>query len=107
MLRLVKLPVESANTEAGNEPPVVGEIAIVKPVGNVEAHLSGLFVGGIVVFTMKMPSSRIGLKITCSLVAGSATVQPNCVLLLGQVVELMKHTGLAETERVVGPLAVM
>jgi hypothetical protein len=61
MFKLLKLPVESANTEAGKEPPVVGLIAIVKPVGVVDEHVVGEFVGGIVVFTMNMPSSRIGL----------------------------------------------
>ena len=77
IFKLLKLPVESANTDAGNEPPVVGEIAIVNPVGVVDEHVVGELVGGIVVFTMNMPSSRIGLKMTCSVAPGRATTQPN------------------------------
>src|SRR5580700_606278 len=111
MFKLLKLPVESANTEAGKEPPVVGLMAIVKPVIVVDAHVVGELVGGMVVFTMNMPSSRIGLKITCSAIAGfvgvpgitlSGKTHPNWLFAAappGHTVEPLKQIGLALTER--------
>src|SRR5471032_2737367 len=46
-------------------------------------------------FTRNTPSCRVGLKMICSAVLGSGSIQPNWLLApVEQVVETAQHTGL-------------
>src|SRR4030088_2464198 len=64
---VTNLPCESLKNEVGNPPPFSGLSAMVQPVGVVKVQVAGDVTAGTVVFTMNAPSSRMGLKITCSL----------------------------------------